>query len=137
MNLVLKRDVFKGDCTLGSVSIDGKHFCYTVEDTIRKIDPKTCEGKIAAKTAIPAGHYEVVMTFSNRFQRYMPLLLEVPCFSGVRIHPGNTSENTEGCLIFGFGRTPTGVYQSRAAITELYDKIRAVEHTEKIFIEIT
>ena len=60
--------------------------------------------KIKGKTAIPAGKYEVVVTMSNRFKRLMPLLLDVEGFDGIRIHGGNSHDDTDGCLLIAKNR---------------------------------
>lgn len=98
MNLTLTRDVFDPEFTLGVLTVDGKDFGYTVEDTIREV-------KVHGKTAIPEGRYRVDWTLSQRFGRYMPLLLNVPGFRGIRIHPGNSAADTEGCILPGLRRT--------------------------------
>ena len=80
MELTLKRDILADGYTLGLLSVDGKHYCYTVEDKVR-------EGvKIPGKTAVPYGRYKVIVNMSNRFKKLMPLLIDVPGFEGVRIH---------------------------------------------------
>lgn len=122
MNLLLKRQVFNDNFTLGELSVDGKHFCYTVEDKVRADN----EVKVFGKTAIPYGTYNVEMTMSNRFKVIMPLLIGVKGFEGVRIHAGNTSADTEGCLILGYQRTANGVAESRVACAALYDMIEKI-----------
>jgi len=94
MNLQLIRKYKKDDYTIGSLYIDGKFFCNTLEDAVREI-------KIQDKTAIPEGHYQVILNFSNRFQRLMPLILDVPDFEGIRIHSGSTQFDTSGCILVG------------------------------------
>lgn len=130
MKLKLTRDIFENEFTLGGLEIDGQHFCFTVEDKVR---PQ----KIKGMTAIPAGRYKVTMTFSNRFKKVLPLLVDVPNFEGVRIHSGNTAEDTEGCIIVGKVRTSNGVGLSRDAMAELMPMLRdASVDGEKIEIEI-
>ena len=75
--------------TAGSLLINGRFFCYTLEDQER-------DAKIYGKTAIPHGKYQVVITFSNRFQKPLPLLINVAGYEGIRIHSGNKSADTEG-----------------------------------------
>ena len=87
-------------------------------------------------TAIPAGFYEVVVNFSQRFQRQLPLLLGVPNFDGVRIHAGNTDADTEGCLLVGKTKARDFIGGSRAAFDALFPKIQRAAASEKIFIEI-
>ena len=116
MELTLKRDKLTSDFTLGELSIDGQHFCYTVEDTVRDV-------KIHGKTAIPYGRYKVILNMSNRFKVVMPLLLDVPNYEVVRIHSGNTAADTEGCLIVGMERTANGVGLSRIAFQKLMARL--------------
>lgn len=120
MDLLLKRVQLDSDVTIGELYIDNVFECYVCEDTVR-IDKG--EAKIHGQTAIPAGRYQVVVTMSARFQRMLPLLVNVPQFEGIRIHPGNTAADTDGCLLPGVQRLPKGVGQSRVAFDRLFDKI--------------
>jgi hypothetical protein len=119
----------------GNLSVykdDGKtlvYYCHTLEDIPRDI-------KIPGKTAIPAGRYEVIINWSNRFQRKMPLLLGVPGFEGVRIHSGNTEADTEGCILVGLGKTELGLLRSRDAFALLFQHIIAGTEGGKLFITI-
>ena len=129
MELQVKRTDFSEDSTIGELYVNSQFECYTLEDKVRPV-------KIAGKTAIPAGRYEVIINFSQRFGRPLPLLLNVPNFEGVRIHPGNTPANTEGCVLVGETKSENFVGQSRAAFDRLFEKLKAASATEKIFIEI-
>lgn len=129
MNLTLIRKYPAPDCVIGELYIDDKFECFTLEDIERPL-------KIAGVTAIPRGHYEIVITFSARFGKPLPLLLNVPGFDGVRIHTGNTSSNTEGCLLVGKSRTNNSITQSRDAFNVLFPKLQAAAAKEKIIIEI-
>ena len=111
MKLVLIRDIKTPTFTLGRLQC-GKYEFFTCEDAIR-------EEKIPGETAIPAGLYKVVITFSNRFQKHLPLLLDVPSFSGIRIHSGNTAGDTEGCILVGTMRAKDKVTNSRYAMSVL------------------
>ena len=128
MILHLKRDVFTHDFTLGELFIEGKHFCYTVEDMVREGE------KVYGKTAIPKGTYNVIINFSNRFKKFMPLLLNVDGFEGIRIHSGNTAEDSLGCILVGELRTLNGVGNSRLCFEKLMEKIKN-EKELKIIIE--
>ncbi len=131
MNLVLQRDPSRNGFTPGDLLIDGEHKCYTCEDVIREVPGVPVEEwKIARETAIPAGRYRVKVTFSTRFQRELPLLCEVPGFGGIRIHPGNTAADTEGCILPGAIRTETGVGQSRDALEGLFEKLKTANDGE-------
>lgn len=101
MKITVIRKTFTDTATLGEMHIDGKFFAYTLEDKYRGDISTTPTLKVPAKTAIDFGTYGVSVTFSNRFKRDLPLLAKVPCFEGVRIHGGNTHENTEGCILIG------------------------------------
>lgn len=129
MELHVKRTDFSEQSTIGEMRVDGKFECYTLEDKVRPV-------KIKGKTAIPAGRYEVIINFSQRFQRQLPLLLKVPDFEGVRIHPGNTAANTEGCILVGETKDDNFVGHSRLAFDRLFEKLKTASPTEKIFIEI-
>src|SRR5687768_13656662 len=129
MELHVKRTDFSEQSTIGEMRVDGEFECYTLEDKVRPV-------KIAGKTAIPAGRYEVIINFSQRFQRQLPLLLKVPDFEGVRIHPGNTPANTEGCILVGETKDENFVGHSRLAFDRLFEKLKVASRTEKIFIEI-
>ena len=114
MELKLERDILMRDRTLGQLSIEGKHFCWTLEDTVRPAGRK-----IYGDTAIPAGTYEVKITRSARFKKDMLQIMNVPGFEGVRIHGGNRPQDTEGCVLVGFERdTDYGIIRQSAS-TEL------------------
>ena len=120
MELLLKREPSSRGRTFGAVSIDGLFECWTIEDVVRRDDEK-----VPGETAIPAGRYEVRITLSQRFGRLLPILLDVPNFTGVRIHPGNTAADTEGCILPGRTKGPDAVYESRVAFAALFAKIGA------------
>ena len=124
------RKEFTQQSTIGELSVDGKFECYTLEDMVRPV-------KIKGMTAIPAGAYEVVVTFSERFQRLLPLLLNVPGFDGVRIHTGNTDLDTEGCILVGKVKKKDAIRSSKVAFDALFPKIQAAAQQEKIFIHIS
>jgi Family of unknown function (DUF5675) len=132
MRLTLTRVERTARSTLGDLAIDGEFFCYTLEDPVRP------EGiKIPGTTAIPAGVYPVQITWSPRFRQDMPLLIGVPNFTGVRIHPGNTADHTEGCVLVGYERHPDEIRRSRDAYNDLLFEIQAArEAGEDVLIEI-
>lgn len=142
MQFTLKRTTRTDNSTIGELSIDGGFFCYTLEDKDRGLlqtdTPESIKArKVYAQTAIPAGTYELIMNFSNRFQKYMPLLINVPGYEGVRIHVGNTPKDTEGCILVGKQKGSDFVGMSRTAYEALLVAIRKVERTEKIFITVS
>lgn len=130
MEIRVVRKYFTENSTIGELSVNGKFECYTLEDVTRPV-------KVAGMTAIAPGHFELVVTFSARFKKLLPLLLNVPNFDGVRIHPGNTAHDTEGCLLVGQTKKKDFIGGSKAAFEALFAKILAASKKEKIFIEIT
>lgn len=138
MNLVVKREFFSDESTVGRLYIDGAFECFTLEDTCRETDGKTFPScKIQDETAIPRGTYQVIIDFSDHFHRELPHILEVPCYSGVRIHAGNSAKDTEGCLLVGRTRNVNWIGQSQAAFHDLMDKLeQAYNHCEQVFITI-
>lgn len=104
MKLTLERVKLGDDFTVGKLSVDDKFVCYTLEDKVREeIGVPVEQWKVMGQTAIPKGTYPVTITMSNRFKTKLPLLGNVPGFSGVRIHTGNSSKDTEGCILVGAG----------------------------------
>jgi len=134
MKLKLNRIQFTEKSTIGELWVDDdpERFCFTLEDRTREAGVK-----VAGKTAIPPGEYEIIINWSKRFKRPMPLLLNVPNFEGVRIHSGNTAADTEGCILVGFSRAPDFVGNSKAAFDALFARIsHAISEGEKVMIGI-
>lgn len=131
MKLTLKRSASTDHSTPGMLLVDGAFECYTLEDVVRDI-------KIAGQTAIPFGTYKVIIDHSNRFNRLLPLLLDVPGYAGVRIHPGNTDKDTEGCILVGDTPSHDFLGNSRVAFERLFAKMQmAVDAGQSITLEIT
>ena len=123
MKLRLER-IFKGEnYTIGRLYIDDIYFCDTLEDTIRSID-ENGNGKVYGKTAIPSGKYNVIMSMSDRFKRVLPLLQNVPHFEGIRIHSGNTADDTHGCILVGKNTEIGKVTSSKIYETDLIKKLK-------------
>ncbi len=129
MELKLIRETYTKDSTIGRLFINGVFFCYTLEDAVR-------EKKIKNITAIDAGKYEVIINYSNRFKQLMPLLIGVKNYEGVRIHWGNYSKDTEGCLLLGSTKGVDFVGNSKKTYAVLLSKMKQAIQREKIFIEI-
>ncbi len=131
MRMKLQRMSCGPVCTIGTLYIDGKAACFTLEDCVRS------GPKVYGKTAIPEGIYNVVITPSNRFKRDLPLLENVPGFDGIRIHPGNTAEDTEGCILVGTVKAADSVLHSREAFNSLFAKIKeSLGAGEKVTLEV-
>lgn len=119
MNLTVKRLWPGFACVIGQLYVDGLPDCFSLEDTIRP------DGvKVEGETAIPQGTYRLIMSESKRFCRELPQLLDVPGFTGIRIHAGNTCENTAGCILVGLERHDNWIGKSRLALDLLLPKIR-------------
>jgi hypothetical protein len=140
MQIDVKRRIFTDTTTLSDVFVDGKRECWILEDTTRPTGQK-----VFGKTAIPAGTYGVIINRSNRFSAlaghdvFLPLLLDVPGFAGVRIHTGNKPEDSEGCLLPGDTiqnhRIAPGT--SRPAFVRLFNKIQlALQRKETVILTI-
>ncbi len=134
MKLTVERSPLP-NCTPGKLFVDGKFFCYTLEDVDRKLECNPT-GKIYGETAIPRGTYPVVLDFSNRFKQVMPHVLGVPYFDGIRIHAGNTTADTHGCLLVGEIASKDKVLESRKAYQRLMIVLEdALDRGEKLEIE--
>lgn len=134
MEITVKRFKLTKRCTIGNMLIDGKFFCHTLEDKVRKLPE---EVKIWGKTAIPAGTYNVEMHNSPRFKRRLPLLKDVPHFTGILIHRGNTVEDTVGCILVGEANGEQ-VWNSTPYEKELCRRIdEATARGENVTITIT
>ena len=106
-----------------------KRTFWVLEDAVREVVGQPVHlWKVPGQTAIPTGTYDLIVDFSNRFQKMMPHILEVPGFSGVRVHAGNSSHDTEGCLLLGNGvNLDEGrITDSRAAMLDFMDEIDAL-----------
>lgn len=138
MKIELKRKRLTDKATLGELYLDGVFECVTLEDVVRDFGPNGA-GKLFGETAIPAGTYRVVINMSNRFKRLMPLLLAVPYFTGIRMHSGNRSANTEGCILLGseIGGDDL-ITRSTIAFTSFFTKLQAaLMKGEEAWITIT
>ena len=140
MKLTLKRIALRSTYTIGRLYVDGNYFCDTLEDTVRDLNKNgkfdNGEKKIKGKTAIPYGTYEIKWTYSPRFKKYTPQLMNVPSFEGIRIHNGNSSTDTEGCLLLGENKKVGMVLNSRATINKFYPLIKKACSKGKVTIEI-
>ena len=132
MDIIVRRFEYGDKYTIGRLFIGCVYQCYTLEDKVR-------EGpKIMHKTAIPAGRYRVIIDHSTRFDKDLPHILDVPEFEGIRIHSGNTDEDTSGCILVGTTWTKGDfIGNSRLAFNQLFPQIKeAIASGEKVFIEV-
>jgi hypothetical protein len=133
MEINVRRFEYGTNFTIGRMSVDGVYECFVLEDKVRLGGIK-----IAGGTAIPANRYVVVVNHSVHFDKTLPQILDVPGFEGIRIHPGNTDADTEGCLLVGNNWSGGDcIQQSRAAFDILFPKIqKAFDAKEPIYITI-
>lgn len=144
MEINVHRKWFTKESTTSEVyySIDGDKktlACYCLEDAVRDGDDGILqvEEKIHGATAIPTGRYRVVVSYSTRFKQIMPELLNVPHFSGIRIHVGNTDKNTDGCLLFGRSRDFNFIVESLMAYASFCHVFcEAINRGDEVWINI-
>lgn len=118
MDLILQREPSTATSTPGTLWVNGKRIAYTLEDKVRAL-------KIAGKTAIPPGTYDLRISMSVRFKKELPEVLAVPNFTGVRIHGGNHHEHTEGCPLVGLVRnSPERISNCAPAVAAVMKLIR-------------
>ena len=147
MELILERIAKRKTYTIGRLYIQKlvpeeyrtyeckEYFCDTLEPTWR--DYKNGAYKVKGRSAIPEGRYAVVISYSPKFKQWLPILLGVPKFEGIRIHAGNTAEDTEGCILVGKNREVGKVLDSRIWLHRLKQKIvEAKERGEAVWITI-
>ena len=134
MKIEVNRIFKASNYTIGELSVNNNYICDTLEDKVR-VDGE----KVYAETAIPTGTYTLVLSYSNRFKKVMPEILNVPNFSGIRIHCGNSSKDTEGCLLVGKwdGKTENWISDSKNSYNKLYPLLEeAFNNKENITITI-
>ena len=134
MELKILRQLKAPSATLGELDVNGVPYCWTLEDTVRAPGVK-----VDKQTAIPPGRYLVKLTFSNRFQRILPELFDVPMFSSIRMHGGNTAANTEGCPLLGTKKDEANLRISNCApaVDGIVAKIdAALKREEEVWCEI-
>ena len=141
MEIVVVRFHKKEKYTIGKMYINGTYFCDTLEDTDRGLTQEMNldiidKTKVYGKTAIPTGRYRVELTKSKKFGRVLPLLYNVKGFEGIRIHRGNTDEDTLGCILVGQNKAVGKVINSAMAEKNLMDRLKEVEKNELIYITV-
>ena len=130
MELLLERIARKANYTIGKMYIDNEYFCDTLEPSVNPANH-------ALPKAIPPNRYVVVITMSPAFGEWLPLLLNVPHRTGIRIHAGNTAKNTRGCILVGYNKVVGQVIDSRATLRLLMKRFAERKEGEGIHITIT
>jgi hypothetical protein len=141
MTLELRRRTKTPDYTIGDLYIGDTLFCQTMEDTDRGLMfqmplQEILSTKVYGITAIPLGVYEIVFNYSAKFKQELPLLLNVPGFTGIRIHSGNSAVDSLGCILPG-KELGNKVVESRVTCKKLFQLMRTASKKEKIYIFIT
>ena len=147
MELIVERIAKRKTYTIGRLYIqrrvddeflagtEKEYFCDTLEPTWR--DYEHGAYKVKGRSAIPEGRYAVVISWSPKFKQWLPILLGVPKFSGIRIHAGNTAEDTEGCILVGKNKLVGQVVDSRIWLHRLKQKIvEAKSRGEPVWLTI-
>jgi len=140
--LKLYRRYLNPDYTIGALFVHGEYFCDTIEDKVHDfnkdgdlLDPG--EKKVYGETAIPYGTYDVELSMSPKFKRLLPMVLDVPHFTGIRIHRGNTAKDSHGCILPGENKVKGKVINSTQYELALVDIMKkAIARGEKIQITI-
>lgn len=142
MKLKIDRAFPKAEYTIGRLYINDKLFCNTLEDTDRGLTQdmfisEIIAKKVYGKTAIPKGVYEVVISWSNKFKKNMIEVKNVKGFSGIRMHAGNTAEDSLGCPLVGKNTAKGRLTSSRAYADALFNEVQqAINQHEKVTLEI-
>ena len=128
IKLRLERRYKGSKYTIGKLFINDEYFCDTIEDTDRGLKSSMSveyikKKKVYAETAIPTGTYKIEMTYSSKFKRILPLLVDVKGFSGIRIHRGNTEIDSSGCIIVGENKVKGKVINSTRYEIALVNKL--------------
>lgn len=129
--LTCKRLWMSRTSTIGELFIGNEFQCSVLEDPVRDV-------KIPGETAIPYGKYELVLSYSDKFNMLLPLFLNVPGFTGVRFHSGNKPEHTEGCPLLGMydPKTPDFVSHSRGMFGVVFPKVKNAIELGKVYWEV-
>lgn len=125
MNIKILRSSLWKCYTLGQLYIDGQYVCDTLEHPTREV-------KVSGKTAIPFGEYQVLVTWSPKFKRRLPLIKNVPNFEGVRIHCGNSLKDTTGCVLVGEWNGGSGLVNSIPAEVAVTMKIEQAQRRGEV-----
>jgi hypothetical protein len=138
MHLTMFREPSQGGATLSKLFHGLEFVCDVLEDEVRELPGVPVSGwKIHGVTAIPHGTYQITLEFSQRFGPDTITLLKVPGYQYIRGHAGNTSADTEGCLLFGTRNSACTVARSRDALAYVKRMVQAaLQRGERVDIEI-
>lgn len=109
---------YQSNHTKSIIFIDGKFFSFGLEP-----EYKAANRVFGQRDLIPEGDYKVILSYSPKFKRILPEVLNVPFNSGIRIHPGNLPSDTSGCLLPGTYFLDNTLLYSSVKFNRLYDLI--------------
>lgn len=142
MEIKLIRKYYRTKYTIGRLYVNNRFFSDCLEPPSLHLTERSALGtiliaKYKGYRAIPTGRYRILITRSRRFGRWLPLLMNVKGFEGIRIHPGNKPEDTQGCILLGFNRRKGYVLDStRCVLTLVKMMTEAIAKGEKVFVTI-
>lgn len=141
MEILLRRIARKETYTIGKLYIDGEYVCDTLEDKDRGLDQSMSleeikKKKVYSETAIPTGRYQIIWSYSAKFKKTMPLVMNVPGYQGIRIHSGNTHVDTAGCLLLGENKVVGKVINSVKTCNRVLPIIKKGCEEGKVYITI-
>lgn len=142
MKLLIERNEFNKNSTQGKLYVNGVYLADTLEPTDRWLhggmtETQIADIKINGKTAIPAGIYPVTLKYSPRFKRVLPTIEDVKCFDGVRIHAGNSYQDTAGCVLLGERVQKDIIANSRQMVDRIQQMIvNSIEADEGVTLQI-
>lgn len=142
MEIKLIRKYYQAKYTIGRLYVNNRFFSDCLEPPSLHLTERSALGtiliaKYKGYRAIPTGRYRILITRSRRFGRWLPLLMNVKGFEGIRIHPGNKPEDTRGCILLGFNHRKGYVLDStRCVLTLVKMMTEAMEKGEKVFVEV-
>lgn len=128
MNLYIFRDILTEHSTAGKLHIESAFYCYTLELPIKDGLPGS---------AIPEGTFPVSMRWSPKFGMNTPHIDNIPNRSLIEIHYGNTTADTNGCVLVGLTRSDNFIGRSRDAFTGLYPQIMKALGIGKVFLTVS
>lgn len=141
MEIKVIRKEFTEDSTIGEMYIDDKFVCYTLEDKDRGLNKDMSIAelkkiKINSHTATPAGKYRVVLSYSIKLKRFLPLLLDVPLGRGVRIHKGSNKNSTSACILVGLKKSRDKLHNIVEAEKKVMDILMKGNLVSPLYITI-
>ena len=142
MEIKLIRKYYQAKYTIGRLYVNNRFFSDCLEPPSLHLTERSALGtiliaKYKGYRAIPTGRYRILITRSRRFGRWLPMLLNVKGFEGIRIHAGNKPEDTRGCILLGFNRRKGYVLDSTRCVLTLVKMVtEAIAKGEKVFVEV-